>query len=57
MQKATVSRFEVFTAVKIQVEVVKCCDAVWCCGRIPTFQRSVLSYIRIHPEDGGSMNL
>jgi len=30
-------------------------DTVWCCGRIPTFQRHILPASSLHPEDGGSM--
>jgi len=30
-------------------------EALWCCGRIQTFQRSLL--LLLHPEDGGSMNI
>jgi hypothetical protein len=35
-----VERFEVFTVMKIQGLLGR--DAVWCCGRIPTFRRSML---------------
>jgi len=31
-------------------------DAVWCRGRIPTFQTSMLPPSSLHPDDVGSMN-
>jgi len=31
--------FEAFTVMVCEVEVFLRCDAVWCCGRIPTFRR------------------
>jgi len=32
------------------------CDGLYCCGRIPTFQGSMLHPSSLHPEDGGSMD-
>jgi len=54
------ANFEGFTAAMFQVEVFFFfCDALWCCGRIPTFQRSVLppSAWWSGGEDGGSVGL
>jgi hypothetical protein len=33
------------------------CDAVECCGRIPTFQRSMQPSASLPPADGGSMDI
>jgi hypothetical protein len=47
--------FVIFTAVKILVAVFcAMTPAVWCCGRIPTFQRSMLPSSSGWNEDGGS---
>jgi len=35
------ARLEVFGAVNIQFEVFLGCDTVLCCGRIPTFRRTL----------------
>jgi len=35
-----IARFDVFTTVKIPILLG--CDAVWCCGRLPTFRRIML---------------
>jgi hypothetical protein len=29
------------------------CDAVYCCGRIPTFRKTMLLPFSLHPEDAG----
>jgi len=34
--------FQTFTAAMFQSRDFLGCDAVWCCGRIPTFRRSML---------------
>jgi hypothetical protein len=42
MLKLEEARFLVFTSMKIQVHSPLGYDAVYCCGRIPTFQRTML---------------
>jgi len=42
LQTILVVRYEIFTAVRIQVLLG--CDAMYSCGRIPTFQKSMLPH-------------
>jgi hypothetical protein len=50
----TFASFEAFIAV-VSSQGLLVCNAVLCCSRIPTFQRSTLPPFL--PEDGGNMDL